>query len=452
MNKIHDYLVHHLDMEHEASDLVKDLLEDNCACNDLKEYFSNILCEETQTIVSMLQEEGYKNDERQEKVIQAKLIDAMNREVEKIDFTAHPLKSISMEESIKNQFRLVDIMHRHFDGYKALEAGDYGCYVGLGRPKRTAEVEKVIAEYFHAEDCCFVRGAGTGAIRAILFATVKHGMKVLVHDALMYVTTQITMDGLGAELIRVDFNDINTVLDAVKSGVDMVYIQRTRQQLNDSYDSVELISEIRKIDEKVKIVVDENYAVFKTKYLCCEVGADLSTFSCFKVMGVPGVGCIVGKKQFIDKIREHNYSGGGQVQGPEAMEILRSLVNVHVLLGVQNLAVEEIYERLSNHEVEHVKDVQKANIEERILLVKLDLPIAKQVIARAHELGAIPNPVGSESRYEVHCLFYRVSRTMMEKNPIFGNYVIRVNPMRSGADTVIRILRQAIDDVLSQIV
>lgn len=448
MNKLHDYLVHHLGMANEAEGLVNSLLEDNCSCQN--EYSSNILRDETETIASILREEGHFVDESKKKIIQSKLIEAMNREVDRIEFKSYPLKSISMEESIQNQFRLVDIMHRHFDGYKALEAGDYGCYVGLGRPKRTAEVEKVIAEYFNVEDCCFVRGAGTGAIRAILFATVKRGMKILVHDALMYVTTQITMDGLGAELIRVDFNNIESVLNEVKKGVDMVYIQRTRQQLNDSYDSVELISQIRKVDENVKVVVDENYAVFKTKQLCCEAGADLSTFSCFKVMGVPGVGCIVGKKKYIDKIREQNYSGGGQVQGPEAMEILRSLVNVHALLGVQNLAVEEIFERLSNDEVKHVKSVQKANIEERILLVKLDLPIAKQVITRAHELGAIPNPVGSESRYEVHSLFYRVSRTMMEKNPIFGNYVIRLNPMRSGPNTVIRILKQAIDDVLSQ--
>ena len=68
----------------------------------------------------------------------------------------------------------------------------------------------------------------------------------------------------------------------------------------------------------------------------------------------------------------------------------------------------------------------------------------------AAKLGALPYPVGSESRFEVHTMFYRVSRTMMEKDPIFANYVIRINPMRAGADTVLRILDQSIKAVLSE--
>ncbi|MBR5004288.1 MAG: aminotransferase, partial [Erysipelotrichaceae bacterium] len=156
------------------------------------------------------------------------------------------------------------------------------------------------------------------------------------------------------------------------------------------------------------------------------------------------------KKKYIDKLREHNYSGGGQVQGPEASEILRSLVNVHALLGTQNLAVEETARRLNANEIQHVRKAVKANIEERILLVQLDLPIAKQVMEHAAKLGALPYPVGSESRFEVHTMFYRVSRTMMEKDPVFANYVIRINPMRAGADTVLRILDQSIKAVLGE--
>jgi hypothetical protein len=120
------------------------------------------------------------------------------------------------------------------------------------------------------------------------------------------------------------------------------------------------------------------------------------------------------------------------------------------LLGTQNLAVEETARRLNADEVQHVRKAVKANIEERILLVQLDLPIAKQVMEHAAKLGALPYPVGSESRFEVHTMFYRVSRTMMEKDPVFANYVIRINPMRAGADTVLRILDQSIKAVLSE--
>ena len=442
MKQVKEILIQKLGMNLCADELcaqLSDLIENP---DSFEEYTGLILNDEADEICELLNVPHLKGK------IQRLLIEILNHEVQSIPFESAPLKSISMEQSISNQYRFVDIMHRHFDGYEALEAGDYGCVLGLGRPRRTAEVEKVIAEYFHAEDCILVRGAGTGAIRAILFGAVKRGSKVLIHDASMYVTTQISLEGLGAELIRADFNDFETVRKAVVSGVDLVYIQRTRQQMSDSYDTIELIENIRKLNSEVCIVVDENYAVFKVDQLACEAGADLSTFSCFKVMGIPGVGCVVGKKKYIDRLREHNYSGGGQVQGPEATEIMRSLVNVHVLLGVQNIAVEEICRRLNENEVNHVRKAVKANIEERILLVQLDLPIAKQVMEEASKLGALPYPVGSESRFEMHTMFYRVSRTMMEKHPIFANYVIRINPMRAGADTVLRILDESIKNVL----
>jgi hypothetical protein len=104
-------------------------------------------------------------------------------------------------------------MHKHFDGFQALNEGDYGCHIKYGRPERTVEVEKVLAEYFGAEDAALVRGGGTGAIRALCFALIRNGSKVLVHDASMYMTTQITLEGLGAELIRADFNDFENICD-----------------------------------------------------------------------------------------------------------------------------------------------------------------------------------------------------------------------------------------------
>ena len=444
MNTVKEYCVNQLGMKVCADECCAQLADLIVNPECFEEYTGPALKSEAEEVCALL------NRPELNHKAQKVLVDFLNQEVQSIPFESTPLKSISMEQSIKNQYRFVDILHRHFNGYEALEAGDYGCVLGLGRPRRTAKAEQVIAEYFHAEDCILLRGAGTGAIRAILFATVERGTKVLVHDASMYVTTQISMEGLGAEIIKADFNDLSQVEDALKQGVDMVYIQRTRQALTDRYDTIELIDFIRKIQPEVKIVVDENYAVFKVEQLGCEAGADLSTFSCFKVMGIPGVGCVVGKKKYIDKLREHNYSGGGQVQGPEASEILRSLVNVHALLGTQNLAVEEIHQRLNASEINHVRKAVKANIEERILLVQLDLPIAKQVMEEASKLGALPYPVGSESRFEVHTMFYRVSRTMMEKDPIFANYVIRINPMRAGADTVLRILDESIKTVLKQ--
>lgn len=71
-------------------------------------------------------------------------------------------------------------------------------------------------------------------------------------------------------------------------------------------------------------------------------------------------------------------------------------------------------------------------------------PIAARVLKAAQERGALPYPVGAESKYEIPPLFYRLSGTFREANPELSNYAIRINPNRSGEDTVLRILRESV--------
>ncbi|MBQ2658930.1 MAG: aminotransferase class V-fold PLP-dependent enzyme [Erysipelotrichaceae bacterium] len=407
------------------------------------------LKKETEDLCRLLKKEGHET-EGKKTLVHKLLTEYLKKEADAVVFETHPLKMISMQEEIENQYRMVDIMHRHFDGFEALEAGDYGCHIRYGRPERTVKVEEILAEYFHVEAAALVRGGGTGAIRAMCYASLKPGDRVLIHDAPLYKTTQITLEAMGIEIIKTDFNDFRNIERELKNGIDVLYIQRVRQKLSDSYDEIKIIEKARKIDPKVTILTDENYAVNKVEKLGAAAGADMSAFSTFKLLGIPGIGLVVGTKKMIDIVHEQNYSGGGQVQGPEAMETLRSLVENPVLLGVQSLSVDEIVKRLNQKEVPHVEKALKANIEERIILVKLDLPIAREVIERAISYGALPHPVGSESRYEVQTLFYRIAKIMIDENPVLSRYVIRINPMRSGPDTVIRILKDSIEDVMKK--
>jgi selenocysteine lyase/cysteine desulfurase len=45
------------------------------------------------------------------------------------------------------------------------------------------------------------------------------------------------------------------------------------------------------------IVVDDNYTLFKTPRIGVQLGADISTFSGFKVLGPEGIGVVAGKKR-----------------------------------------------------------------------------------------------------------------------------------------------------------
>ena len=169
------------------------------------------LKKETEELCRLLKKEGYETDGR-ETLIHSLITVYLKKEADDIPFETRPLKMISMKQEIENQYRLVDIMHRHFNGFEALEAGDYGCHIRYGRPERTVKVEKVLAEYFHAEAAALVRGGGTGAIRAMCFTCLKHGQRVLIHDAPPYKTTQITLEAMGIEIVKTDFNDFRNIV------------------------------------------------------------------------------------------------------------------------------------------------------------------------------------------------------------------------------------------------
>ncbi|MBF4808003.1 MAG: aminotransferase, partial [Lancefieldella rimae] len=92
-----------------------------------------------------------------------------------------PLYSRSFEEAKELQFKIVDCATKVFNGNDALSIGDLGVHKGTNEPLQTIRVEKVLARAFDAEDAVLVRGAGTGALRWALAATIKPGSTILVH-------------------------------------------------------------------------------------------------------------------------------------------------------------------------------------------------------------------------------------------------------------------------------
>lgn len=360
-----------------------------------------------------------------------------------------PLESISIEEAMDFQFTLIDKVTKHFKGSEILSLGDLGVVKGLNKPLTTKKVEKVIAEFFNAEEAMLVRGAGTGALRWGIISFLKPGDTILVHDAPIYPTTKTTLETMGINVVNADFNSLDNIKEVLKSTkVQGALVQYTRQKIEDSYDMTEVINTIKECDKDIKIITDDNYAVMKVKNIGVQCGADLSAFSSFKLLGPEGVGILVGKKELIDKVISLNYSGGSQVQGFEAMEALRGLVYAPVSLAIQAKVNEELVTRLNNKEVAGVKKVFLANAQSKVLLVELEEEIADRVLSEAEALGAAPNPVGAESKYEFVPMFYRVSGTFRAADKTLEKRMIRINPMRSGADTVIRILKEAIDKAI----
>jgi hypothetical protein len=358
-----------------------------------------------------------------------------------------PLPALSLDQAIKRQFALVDAIAAHFPGADFLSAGDRGLVPGLGRPKATAGVEAVLADFFGQEDAVLVRGAGTGAIRSALTAAFAPGDSVFIHAAPVYPTTAATFQAMNLQTAGADFNDIAAAAEAYRlSGAEGALAQLARQKPDDSYDYTLLIPALKAVFPEKPLVTDDNYAVMKVPQIGCQAGADMSCFSLFKLLGPEGIGCVTGKKTYIEKIRASHYSGGVQVQGSEAMEALRSLVYAPVALAIQAGVCDEVVKRLCAGEVPGVKDAFVVNAQSRVIIVELAGIEAPEVLRRAGQFGAAPYPVGSESRYEICPLFYRVSGTFIKSDPALASRMIRINPMRSGADTILKILRRSLEE------
>ncbi|MBS4178147.1 aminotransferase class V-fold PLP-dependent enzyme [Lederbergia citrea] len=356
------------------------------------------------------------------------------------------LHALSMAEAQELQFRLVHMMSRHFEGKQFLSLGDLGVSPKWKRPEQTYKVERVLADFFEAEECALVRGAGTGAIRHILSMLLSAGDKMLIHTAPVYTTTKETIRILGIETVAANFNDLHEVRKAVRENEDakVFYIQHARQQPTDQYRLAEVIQAVKETRPELPIVVDDNYCALKTNGIGVELGADYSTFSGFKLLGPEGIGVIVGKKAAIDRVHEYNYSGGGQVQGYEAMELLRMMTFAPVSLAIQNEQVEDLCRRLNEGEVDGIKAAYMMNAQSKNVIVELEKPVAQRVIALSDSHGAATHPVGAESKYEIIPMIYRVSGSFLEAEPELRDYGLRINPMKAGAGTVIDILSAVI--------
>ncbi len=224
-----------------------------------------------------------------------------------------PLQSLTIIEAQQKQFALVDSICRHFPGSEFLTGGDLGLTPGLNQPRVTQRVEQVLADAFHAQAAALVQGAGTGAIRAGLAALLKPGQRLLVHDAPVYPTTRVIIEQMGLTLITVDFNDLSALKQVVdEQQPDAALVQHTRQQPQDCYVLADVLATLRAAG--VPALTDDNYAVMKVARIGCECGANVSTFSCFKLFGPEGVGAVVGDADVIHRIRATLYSGGSQIQ------------------------------------------------------------------------------------------------------------------------------------------
>ena len=104
--------------------------------------------------------------------------------------------------------------------------------------------------------------------------------------------------------------------------------------------------------------------------------------------------------------------------GAQALEVLRGLVFAPVMHAVQAGVSERLLALLNGGAVPEVKSAVIANAQSKVLIVEFHQPIAARVLEEAQKRGALPYPVGAESKYEIPPLFYRLSGTFRRESTI----------------------------------
>jgi hypothetical protein len=366
---------------------------------------------------------------------------------------------MSIDEAVQVQYRLVDVAQQVM-GSDEVFIEDYGqvrelatvVFGGGGRPRATARVEEVLARFFETEDAVLIHGAGTGSIRAMLNAMVEPGSRILLHDAHPYKTTLPAMKHMGLDVTFVNFNDSDALTAQLRDNPPTtVFVQHVPQQLGDNYSIPGTIDLVRSVsDTPLRILVDDNYAVMRSPRIGVQFGADASSLSLFKLLSPHPIGVVLSDTASVGQIRRDLSSAGCQIQGPHAMAALRALVFTPVALAVQNAtihaAVTEVNNNLGTAEYPFVARAYAAQPGIRSMVLLFDRPIAENFLQSTWRNGSPSQSVGEEAQFEFLPLFTYLTSTFLKATPGLEKFAVRVNPMRGGPDTVLRVLKQALND------
>ena len=201
-------------------------------------------------------------------------------------------------------------------------------------------IEKVYSDVFKSEDA-IVRGqfiSGTHALSVTLFALLRPGDTMLSISGIPYDTLHevigIKENSSSLKSFNINFESIDLINDEFnykkiidrisKKDLKMIYVQRSKGYSTRKSISISklerIIKEIRKIDKKVIIMVDNCYCEFVTDKEPVEIGADICVGSLIKNLGggiAPNGAYVVGKKDLISLVGERlTAPGEGKEVGP----------------------------------------------------------------------------------------------------------------------------------------
>ena len=328
-------------------------------------------------------------------------------------------ENISFYNSMKvlNAFHNNNVSESTLNGTTGYGYNDYG----------RDTVEAVYADIFKCEDA-LVRTqliSGTHALTVTLFALLRPGDTLLSISGKPYDTLDkviglennpSSLKSYGVKYEQVDLIDNDFDRDLIvkailEKQIKVITIQRskgysTRDSL--SIDKIErIIKEIRRIDKKVIIMVDNCYCEFVNYKEPTEVGADICVGSLIKNLGA-GIATngayICGKKDLVELCAERlNVPGQGKEVGPSGNANRAFLLGLYlapmVVLNAIKTAIllsyvmeKEGYFVNPKYDEERVDIVENIAFHDRNKLIAFCEEVQKSSAIDAHVLP-VPSPM-----------------------------------------------------------
>ena len=233
-------------------------------------------------------------------------------------------------KKVLDAFQKNNVSEYHFNSTTG-----YG-YNDIGRDV----IEKVYSDIFKSEDA-LVRTqfiSGTHALTVSLFGILRPNDIMLsisgtpydtLHEVIGIKENNSSLKSFGVNYEEIDLVNDNFDYDKIiervkKNDIKMIYIQRskgysTRKSINISK-LEKVINEIRKVNNKAIIMVDNCYCEFVTNKEPIEVGADICAGSLIKNLGggiTPNGAYVVGRRDLIELVAERlTAPGEGKEVGP----------------------------------------------------------------------------------------------------------------------------------------
>ncbi len=264
--------------------------------------------------------------------IEEKLEELAKKVEKEIEPIFQKIEENGMKNSLKvlKAFQKNEIAEMHFGSTTGYGYGD------IGRDT----IEKVFCDVLKAEDS-LVRSqfiSGTHALSVTLFALLRPNDTLLSITGKPYDTldevigikenpSSLKSYGISFEQVELknnefDYEEIEKTLK--KKNIKLIEIQRSKGYSARKSITIEqlekAISFIRKIDQKVIIMIDNCYCEFVTDKEPLEVGADIIVGSLIKNLGgglAPNGAYVAGKKELIQLVAERlTAPGEGKEVGP----------------------------------------------------------------------------------------------------------------------------------------